>query len=100
MQHSLFYFLNKGVDNLYSIRVITYLLLLLNRAIAADQDYPGHDFHQWEIVPLHSTITSDEQQKVFQAPKDYYRKIILSTNIAESSVTVPDVMYGKLGIFT
>lgn len=45
------------------------------------------------IIPLHSTITLDEQRNVFAPPKDGYRKIILSTNIAESSLTVPDVKY-------
>ncbi|KAK4027977.1 hypothetical protein OUZ56_024591 [Daphnia magna] len=37
----------------------------------------------WYILPLHSQITSE----------DNFRKIILSTNIAEKSLTVPDVTY-------
>ena len=53
----------------------------------------------WHILPLHSRITSEEQSLVFQpisslAPRHHhYRKIILSTNIAESSLTVPDIVY-------
>ncbi len=66
----------------------------LEEAIEKDKNYKDHDFHQWDIVPLHSTITSEEQQRVFDKPRAHHRKIILSTNIAESSVTVPDVMYG------
>jgi HrpA-like RNA helicase len=49
---------------------------------------------EWEIVPLHSSLTSDHMIKAFQKPKPGVRKIILSTNIAESSLTVPDVNYG------
>uniref|UniRef100_A0A8C2ZES9 RNA helicase n=1 Tax=Cyclopterus lumpus TaxID=8103 RepID=A0A8C2ZES9_CYCLU len=46
-----------------------------------------------QIYPLHSTVTLEEQNGVFLFPVPGYRKVILSTNIAESSVTVPDVKY-------
>uniref|UniRef100_A0A671RAY6 ATP-dependent RNA helicase TDRD9 n=1 Tax=Sinocyclocheilus anshuiensis TaxID=1608454 RepID=A0A671RAY6_9TELE len=46
-----------------------------------------------QVYPLHSTVTLEEQNGVFLVPIPGYRKIILSTNIAESSVTVPDVKY-------
>ncbi|EFN82362.1 probable ATP-dependent RNA helicase spindle-E [Harpegnathos saltator] len=46
-----------------------------------------------DLVVLHSMISSDEQQRVFYKPPARHRRIILSTNIAESSVTVPDVKY-------
>ncbi|KAG5267526.1 hypothetical protein AALO_G00222740 [Alosa alosa] len=46
-----------------------------------------------QVYPLHSTVTLEEQNEVFLVPVAGYRKIILSTNIAESSVTVPDVKY-------
>uniref|UniRef100_A0A6Q2Y8P3 ATP-dependent RNA helicase TDRD9 n=1 Tax=Esox lucius TaxID=8010 RepID=A0A6Q2Y8P3_ESOLU len=45
------------------------------------------------VYPLHSSVTLEEQNGVFLVPVPGYRKIILSTNIAESSVTVPDVKY-------
>ncbi|XP_035669550.1 ATP-dependent RNA helicase TDRD9-like [Branchiostoma floridae] len=45
------------------------------------------------VLPLHSTITSEEQAQVFVPPRPYQRKVILSTNIAESSITVPDIKY-------
>lgn len=51
---------------------------------------------KWEILPLHSSITVEEQRKVFNLAKPGYRKIILATNIAESSITVPDITYGKV----
>uniref|UniRef100_A0A8C8R6E9 ATP-dependent RNA helicase TDRD9 n=1 Tax=Pelusios castaneus TaxID=367368 RepID=A0A8C8R6E9_9SAUR len=46
-----------------------------------------------QVYPLHSSVTLEEQNNVFLTPVPGYRKIILSTNIAESSVTVPDVKY-------
>nr|XP_026694368.1 ATP-dependent RNA helicase TDRD9-like [Ciona intestinalis]XP_026694369.1 ATP-dependent RNA helicase TDRD9-like [Ciona intestinalis] len=48
---------------------------------------------RYQIIPLHSSITLEEQSLVFSKPKLGFRKIILSTNIAESSITVPDVKY-------
>lgn len=49
----------------------------------------------WKIYILHSLISTEEQQSIFEPTKHNVRKIILSTNIAESSITVPDVKYGK-----
>ncbi|XP_072756559.1 probable ATP-dependent RNA helicase spindle-E isoform X2 [Anoplolepis gracilipes] len=47
----------------------------------------------WDLIILHSLISSDEQQQVFHKPPEGYRRIILSTNVAESSITVPDIKY-------
>jgi len=46
-----------------------------------------------KILPLHSQITSAEQNKVFFPAAKCERKVILSTNLAESSITVPDIKY-------
>ncbi|XP_075609122.1 ATP-dependent RNA helicase TDRD9 [Balearica regulorum gibbericeps] len=48
---------------------------------------------RWQVYPLHSRVTLEEQSHVFLTTVPGYRKVILSTNIAESSVTVPDVKY-------
>jgi HrpA-like RNA helicase len=48
---------------------------------------------QYEIHVLHSTIPIAEQQAVFEPPAAGIRRIVLSTNIAETSVTIPDVVY-------
>jgi len=41
------------------------------------------------IIPLHSQLDADEQQKAFESYQ--YGKIILATNIAQTSVTIDDV---------
>ncbi|XP_012273782.1 probable ATP-dependent RNA helicase spindle-E [Orussus abietinus] len=48
---------------------------------------------KWDVIVLHSSITNEEQQRIFEKPPTGFRRIILSTNIAESSITVPDVKY-------
>ncbi|XP_076656627.1 ATP-dependent RNA helicase DHX30 [Halictus rubicundus] len=45
------------------------------------------------VLPFHSKLTNAEQEKVFCDVPDNVRKIILATDIAESSITIPDVKY-------
>ncbi|XP_011646835.1 LOW QUALITY PROTEIN: probable ATP-dependent RNA helicase spindle-E, partial [Pogonomyrmex barbatus] len=53
-----------------------------------------HKDKLWDLVILHSLISGDDEQlRVFHKPPEGYRRIILSTNIAESSITVPNVKY-------
>jgi HrpA-like RNA helicase len=53
-----------------------------------------NDSSRFEVHILHSSIPVAEQQAVFDPPRDpSIRRIILSTNIAETSVTIPDVVY-------
>lgn len=44
-----------------------------------------------DIIPLHSCISAQDQIKVFLPSRPGCRKVILATNIAESSITVKDV---------
>jgi len=43
------------------------------------------------IHALHSALSSDEQQAAFAIPPPGMRKIVISTNIAETGVTIPDI---------
>eukprot|EP00092_Neocalanus_flemingeri_P073805 GFUD01091162.1.p1 GENE.GFUD01091162.1~~GFUD01091162.1.p1 ORF type:complete len:1281 (+),score=425.03 GFUD01091162.1:331-4173(+) len=45
------------------------------------------------LVPLHSSLSSEEQQLVFSKPKAGVRKIVISTNMAETSITIEDCVF-------
>ncbi len=49
------------------------------------------DLPNTEIVPLYARLTAAEQHRVFAKHKN--RRIILSTNVAETSLTVPGIHY-------
>lgn len=52
------------------------------------------DFDRTKVVfPLHSKLTLKDQRRIFQPLTPGARKIILATNIAETSVTIDDVVY-------
>ncbi|KAG9314362.1 P-loop containing nucleoside triphosphate hydrolase protein [Chiua virens] len=51
------------------------------------------DQTKYSIHVLHSTIPLAEQQVIFDPPPEGVRRIILATNVAETSVTIPDVVY-------
>ena len=48
-----------------------------------------------ELIPLHSSLNEEEQDRAFKKVDivEGRRKVIVSTNIAESSITIPDVKY-------
>lgn len=52
-----------------------------------------NDKSKYSLHLLHSTIPLVEQQVIFEPPSPGVRRIILATNIAETSVTIPDVVY-------
>ncbi|KAK3704919.1 hypothetical protein QZH41_016746 [Actinostola sp. cb2023] len=58
-----------------------------------DAMYLYLSFFRFLTIPLHSTLSSDEQALVFKRPQEGVTKIVLSTNIAETSVTIDDIVY-------
>ncbi|CAN0192937.1 unnamed protein product, partial [Hapterophycus canaliculatus] len=48
----------------------------------------GHDLC---VLPLHGSLPPQRQRAVFDPPPRGKRKVVVSTNIAETSITIPDV---------
>ncbi len=49
------------------------------------------NFRDTEFLPLYARLTQQEQQKVFSGHRG--RRVVLSTNVAETSLTVPGIRY-------
>lgn len=45
------------------------------------------------VLPLHGSMPTINQREIFQRPPVGIRKIVLATNIAETSITIDDVVY-------
>lgn len=59
--------------------------------VAVAKHLGNNDSHL--ILPVHSRLSNEEQQRIFHTPAQGIRKIILATNIAETSITINDVIY-------
>lgn len=46
-----------------------------------------------EIVPLFGRLSAGDQQRVFASTPLHVTKIVVATNIAETSLTIPDIRY-------
>lgn len=51
------------------------------------------DLPRTEIVPLYSRLSAAEQHKVFSSHGAAVRRVVLATNVAETSLTVPGIKY-------
>ena len=60
----------------------------IREAAAAIEDAFGD---RYETLPLLARLSNEEQQRVFQ--KHTKRRIVLATNVAETSLTVPGIKY-------
>lgn len=62
-----------------------------------DQEFEiGEDPHEMlkvHILPLYSQLPTQQQMRVFQPPPEGSRMIVLATNVAETSLTIPGVRY-------
>ncbi|XP_061363539.1 DExH-box ATP-dependent RNA helicase DExH7, chloroplastic isoform X2 [Gastrolobium bilobum] len=64
---------------------------LLHDKLVASYQFGGPS-SDW-VIPLHSSVASTEQKRVFLRPPGNMRKVVIATNIAETSITIDDVIY-------
>ncbi|KAM0754112.1 P-loop containing nucleoside triphosphate hydrolase protein [Meredithblackwellia eburnea MCA 4105] len=46
-----------------------------------------------EVFPLHANLSSQEQSSVFRPVKEGHRKIVVATNVAETSITIDGIVF-------
>ncbi|KAK3048801.1 putative ATP-dependent RNA helicase ucp12 [Extremus antarcticus] len=59
----------------------------INQAISALRNIPG-----LYPLPLHASLQSSEQRLVFKKPPSGLRKVVAATNVAETSITIEDIV--------
>ncbi|XP_060733680.1 probable ATP-dependent RNA helicase DHX34 isoform X2 [Tachysurus vachellii] len=88
----------QGIDQRYPPEERGDLLIFLSgiaeisTIVEACQTYAAHT-SRWIVLPLHSTLSLAQQDKVFDIAPPGLRKCIIATNIAETSVTIDGVRF-------
>ena len=71
----------------------------IEQVCALLEDLVAEDFNSarrgWKmsILPLYSGLSVDAQRLVFEGASRKTRKVVVSTNVAETSVTIPGIVY-------
>ena len=84
----------EAVEELYSLGPSGDILVFLpgEREIREVGDYLNkHNLPHTEVLPLFARLSMANQQRIFYPGKQ--RRIILATNVAETSITVPGIRY-------
>ncbi|KAI5696511.1 hypothetical protein M8J75_013854 [Diaphorina citri] len=64
----------------------------ISSIVRAAQEY-NEKSQGWIVLPLHSTLSLEEQDRVFHYAPEGLRKCIVSTNIAETSITIDGIRF-------
>jgi len=64
----------------------------ITAVVNAAKEY-AQQSRRWIILPLHSSLSVEEQDKVFDVAPEGVRKCVVSTNIAETSITIDGIRF-------
>jgi ATP-dependent RNA helicase DHX57 len=63
----------------------------IQRCIEAIRTLPS-SYTRYHILPLHASLHPSDQRRVFPVPPKGLRKVIAATNVAETSITIEDIV--------
>ncbi|EKM60771.1 uncharacterized protein PHACADRAFT_203923 [Phanerochaete carnosa HHB-10118-sp] len=63
---------------------------LNNQELGIDTEESEVPMH---IVPLYALLPNEKQMQVFKPPPEGHRLVVVSTNVAETSLTIPNICY-------
>lgn len=72
---------------------IEYIMEILNERINGLGDIIGTKVPFLTILPIYSNLPNEQQKKIFYPPPLNTRKVVLATNIAETSITIDGIIY-------
>ncbi|PNS14406.1 hypothetical protein CAC42_3692 [Sphaceloma murrayae] len=58
-----------------------------------DDEQPDETVQKIHVLPLYSQLPAQQQSKVFEEPPEGSRLVVLATNVAETSLTIPGIRY-------
>jgi ATP-dependent RNA helicase DHX37/DHR1 len=58
-----------------------------------EDEKPADTVMNVHVLPLYSQLPTNQQLRVFEPPPDGSRLIVLATNVAETSLTIPGIRY-------
>ncbi|KAI8638361.1 P-loop containing nucleoside triphosphate hydrolase protein [Parasitella parasitica] len=64
----------------------------IKRCVEALEERLGNR-SEFDILPLHANLSPQEQTRVFKTVPAHVRKIVVATNVAETSITIEGVVY-------
>ena len=81
--------------SLYAFEPLTRkLIVLVSYSVLAEKmERLGDDAPPLLVLPMYSQLPADLQAKIFEAAPKGIRKCIVSTNVAETSLTVDGILY-------